>query len=162
MLRELHLDLVDMSSVSLRSLMNFSSSLTTLSLFNCELQGTLPVDIFRLPNLLTLSLTSNIELKGFSPLVNLTSPLRFLDLSYNNVSGELPKSIDNLKFLRKLGLRQCNFNGPIPVSLGNLTQLTDLDLSENHFSGEIPSSLSNLKMLSYLGLEYNNLNGKIP
>ena len=60
--RELHLDLVDMSSVSLRSLMNCSSSLTTLSLFNCELQGTLPVDIFRLPNLLTLTLTSNIEL----------------------------------------------------------------------------------------------------
>uniref|UniRef100_A0A7N2MAH0 Leucine-rich repeat-containing N-terminal plant-type domain-containing protein n=1 Tax=Quercus lobata TaxID=97700 RepID=A0A7N2MAH0_QUELO len=66
MLRELHLDLVDMSSVSLRSLMNFSSSLTTLSLFNCELQGTLPVDIFRLPNLLTLTLTSNIELRVFS------------------------------------------------------------------------------------------------
>ena len=55
MLRERHLDLVDMSSVSLRSMMNFSSSLTTLGLFNCELQGTLPVDIFRLPNLLTLT-----------------------------------------------------------------------------------------------------------
>ena len=66
MLRELHLDLVDMSSVSLRSLMKFSSSLTTLSLSNCELQGTLPVDIFHLPNLLTLTLTSNIELRVFS------------------------------------------------------------------------------------------------
>ena len=102
MLRELHLDLVDMSSVSLRSLMNFSSSLTTLSLFNCELQGTLPVDIFCLPNLLTLTLMSNIELRGFFPLVNLTSLLRFLDLSYTNVSGELPKSINNLKFLWNL------------------------------------------------------------
>ena len=142
--------------------MNFSSSLTTLGPYNCELQGTLPVDIFRLPNLLTLTLTSNIELRGFFPLVNLISPLRFLDLSYTNVSGELPKSIDNLKFLRNLGLRQCNFNGPILISLGNLTQLSDLDLSENHFSGEIQSSLSNLKMLSYLGLEYNDLNGKIP
>uniref|UniRef100_A0A2N9EGC0 Disease resistance R13L4/SHOC-2-like LRR domain-containing protein n=1 Tax=Fagus sylvatica TaxID=28930 RepID=A0A2N9EGC0_FAGSY len=132
-LREHHLYFVNMSSVSLTSFMNLSSSLTSLTLEGCELCGRLPDTIFHLPNLLKLSLF-----------------------------GELPKSIGNLRFLRYLGLDRCNISGPIPASLGNLTQLTALDFSYKHFIGEIPSSLSNLKELSYLDLSYNNFSGSIP
>jgi Leucine-rich repeat (LRR) protein len=160
-LRELHLDQVDMSSVSLSSFMNLSSSLTSLTLGGCQLRGRLPDTIFHLPNLLELSLSDNSELTGFFPMVNWTNPLRYLDVSYTHFSGELPKSIGNLKFLRYLGMFECNFSGPIPSSLGNLTQLTVLGLSNNHFIGEIPSSLSNLKELPDLDLSQNNFNGKL-
>ena len=93
-LRELHLDQVDMSSVSLTSFVNLSSSLTSLTLEGCQLCGRLPDTIFHLPNLLKLSLIGNSELTGFFPMVNSSKALRFLDVSYTiHNSGELPKSI---------------------------------------------------------------------
>ena len=161
-LRELRLDGVQMSLVLLDSLMNLSSSLTSLTLNGCELHGTLPYNIFRLPNLHVLSLVSNPELTGFFPMTNWSNPLMFLDVSTTRFSGALPNSIGNLKFLEHLGLCQCNFSGLVPASLGNLTQITFLDLSNNNFGGELPSSLSNLKALSYLTLQSNMFSGKIP
>ena len=161
-LRELHLDHVNMSLVLLDSLMNLSSSLTSLTLNGCELHGTLPYNIFRLPNLHVLSLVSNPELTGFFPMTNWSNPLMFLDVSTTRFSGALPNSIGNLKFLEHLGLCQCNFSGLVLASLGNLTQITFLDLSNNNFGGELPSSLSNLKALSYLTLQSNMFSGKIP
>ncbi|KAF3943012.1 hypothetical protein CMV_030392 [Castanea mollissima] len=161
-LRDLHLDLIDMSSVSLTSFMNLSSSLMSLSLKSCRLQGRLPDNIFQLPNLRELNLFDNTELTGDFLLSNWSNPLRFLDLSKTAFSGELPKSIGNLKFLRQLVLNGCNFTGSVPASVGNLTQLTILDISNNHFRGEIPSSLSNLRELSRLDLSNNNLSGPIP
>ena len=160
-LRELHLDSFDMSSVSLNSLMNLSS-LTFLTLYTCELLGRLPNHIFHLPNLRELNLGGNLELTWSFPRVNWSESLMFLDVSYTIYSGELPKSIGKLKFLRYLILSGCNFNGSIPVWIGNFTQLTVLDLSANNFGGEMPSSLSKLKALSYLDLERNHLSGKIP
>ena len=69
-LRELHLDSVDMSSISLSSFMNLSSSLTSLTHENCKLCGRLLDTIFRLPNLLKLSLYDKSELMGFFPMEN--------------------------------------------------------------------------------------------
>ena len=159
-LRELHLDHVNMSSVSLSSLMNLSSTLTSLTLDSCFLRGRLLDHIFRLPNLQELSLAHNPELTWFFPTVNSSNALRVLDVSYTNYSGELPKSIGKLTFLSHLIMSGCNFSEPIPTWLGNLTQLTILNLSANNFGGQMPSSLSNLKELSSLDLRANNLNGK--
>uniref|UniRef100_A0A7N2MLL5 Leucine-rich repeat-containing N-terminal plant-type domain-containing protein n=1 Tax=Quercus lobata TaxID=97700 RepID=A0A7N2MLL5_QUELO len=138
-LRELHLDHVDMSSVSLSSFMNLSSSLTSLSLNNCLLRGRLLDHIFRLPNLRELRLADNPQLSWFFPMVISSKALRFLDVSYTiHDSGELPKSIGELKFFRHLIISGCNFYGPIPTWLGNLTQFTLLNLSANNFAGAIP------------------------
>lgn len=156
------LDEVDMTLVSVSSFMNLSSSLTSLTLEACQLNGRMSNNIFHLPNLRELNLKENRELMGVFPMANWTNPLRFLDVSSTTFSGELPKSIGNLKFLRNLGLNECSFTGSIPTSLGNLTQLTHLDLSNNDFSGGIPSLLSKLKELSYLALQFTQLTGKIP
>jgi Leucine-rich repeat (LRR) protein len=162
-LRELHLDQVNMSYVSLSSLMNLSSSFTSLTLSDCFLCGRLPDHIFRLPNLRELSLAHNPELTCFFPMVNWSQPLRLLDVSSTIHSGELPKSMGKLNLLEHLILNECKFNGSIPAWLGNLTQLIFLDLSNNNFGGEIPSSVTNLKALSYLDLRSNQyLSGKIP
>ena len=144
-LRELLLDDTNMSSIRPNSLMNLSSSFTTLSLHNCSLQGKLKNNILCLPGIQTLDLGGNDNLDlGSLPKCNWSnSSLKFLDLSKTSFSGELPDSIGNLKSLKHLNLRFCNFTGSIPTSLGNLTKLTYLDMSFNSFSGEIQLPLLN-------------------
>ncbi|XP_028201266.1 receptor-like protein 7 isoform X2 [Glycine soja] len=161
-IRELTLVFLDMSSIkpsSLSLLVNFSSSLVSLSLQNTGLQGKLANNILCLPNLQKLDLSFNWDLEGELPEFNRSTPLRYLNLSYTGFSGKLPNSINHLESLNYLSFEFCHFGGPIPVFLSNLTQLKHLDLGGNNFSGEIPSSLSNLK---HLDLSGNNFSGEIP
>ncbi|KAF8414242.1 hypothetical protein HHK36_002242 [Tetracentron sinense] len=160
-LRELKLDRVNISSVVPNFLGNFSS-LTSLSLFDCNLFGEFPTSIFLLPNLQTLVVGHNPNLAGYFPEFHSDSSLRLLDLSETKFFGKLPNSIGNLKLLNQLALSDCNFSGSIPYSLWNLTQLVILDLSNNKFNGRIPSSLSNLTRIESLSLEYNQLTGPLP
>ncbi|KAL1198061.1 Receptor-like protein 19 [Cardamine amara subsp. amara] len=88
--------------------------------------------------------------------------LRFLDLSNNNISGQIPFSLENFSSLTTLDLTRNHFSGQIPSSLGNFLYLTFLGLSNNNFVGEISSSLGNLSHLTFLGLGANNFVGEIP
>jgi len=145
-LRELYLDGVDMFSIrdtSSSMLKNLSSSLISLSLADIGLQGNLSSDILSLPNLQRLDLSFN-ELSGQLPKSNWSTPLRYLNLRFSAFSGEIPYSIGQLKSLTRLVLSDCNFNGIAPLSFWNLTQLTYLDLSHNKLNGEISPLLSNL------------------
>ena len=163
LLRELLLDWTDMSSIRPNSLMNLSSSLTTLSLHYCDLRGKLEINILCLPSIQTLDLGSNYNLQGSLPYSNCNSSgsLKFLDLSGIRFSGELSDSISSLKSLKHLNLYSCNFTGSIPTSLGSLTQITHLRLEGNEFTGSIPSSLGNLTQITYLDLSYNSFRGEI-
>jgi Leucine-rich repeat (LRR) protein len=85
-----------------------------------------------------------------------------VDLSHNNLSGEIPDSITGLLRLINLDLSMNHLTGRIPEKIGNLNQLESLDLSMNELYGHIPESLSSLTFLSRLNLSFNNLSGKIP
>ena len=85
-----------------------------------------------------------------------------LDLTYNNLSGQLPAAIGQLTELQQLWLSTNQLTGNIPSEIGNLTQLKMLDLSSNQLGGAIPSQLGNLTSLSELLLSYNELSGSIP
>jgi hypothetical protein len=85
-----------------------------------------------------------------------------IDLSLNNLSGEIPEEIIILDALVNLNLSHNHFSRNVPYNIGAMRSLESLDLSRNDLSGEIPTSLSNLAFLSYLDLSYNNLTGKIP
>ncbi|XP_075633175.1 receptor-like protein 7 [Castanea sativa] len=162
-LRVLLLDFTDMSSITPNSSMMNLSSLTTLSLHECNLQGTFEMNVFRLPCIQTLDLGNNYFLEGSLPKSNLSSSsLKFLSLYMTNFSGELPDSIGSLKSLEYLYLSMCSFTGAIPTSLGNLTQMIYLDLSYNNFNGLLPSSIFDLPNLSVLDLERNQLVGPLP
>ncbi|PIA50788.1 hypothetical protein AQUCO_01200201v1 [Aquilegia coerulea] len=57
-----------------------------------------------------------------------------LDLSFNNLTGEIPLGLQNLNFL---GLTRNNFNGSIPgwvSSVSSRNETTMMDFSYNHFS----------------------------
>ncbi|XP_076960812.1 receptor-like protein EIX2 [Bidens hawaiensis] len=94
-----------------------------------------------------------------------TKTIKFLasiDLSKNNIVGEIPDSLTNLVGLRNLNLSGNLLEGRIPMMIGDLKQLESLDLSMNKLSGWIPQSLTSLNFLGYLNLSFNNLSGPIP
>ncbi|KAK7364461.1 hypothetical protein VNO80_13141 [Phaseolus coccineus] len=88
--------------------------------------------------------------------------LKNIDLSCNNLTGEIPKEITYLLGLVSLNLSRNNLSGQIPWEIGNLSSLEFLDLSRNHFSGQIPSTLSSIDRLAMLDLSNNNIIGRIP
>ncbi|KAK9283167.1 hypothetical protein L1049_011399 [Liquidambar formosana] len=68
------------------------------------------------------------------------SKLTCLDLSQNDLTGELLLSLANLTQLVKLDVSWNRINGSIPPSIGNLKNLVELDLSSNSSTGPIPSA----------------------
>ncbi|KAL2334855.1 hypothetical protein Fmac_016068 [Flemingia macrophylla] len=85
-----------------------------------------------------------------------------IDLSCNNLTGEIPKEVGYLLGLISLNLSGNNLSGEIPLEIGNLSLLESLDLSRNHLSGAIPSSISEIDDLGKLNLSHNSLSGRIP
>ncbi|TKV99572.1 hypothetical protein SEVIR_8G052600v4 [Setaria viridis] len=93
---------------------------------------------------------------------NLSSMLQGLFLGGNQLSGNFPSGIANLRNLVTVSLFGNNFTSVLPEWLGTLNSLQVIQLSDNFFTGPIPSSLSNLSQLISLDLESNQLNGNIP
>ncbi|XP_066333292.1 receptor-like protein EIX2 [Miscanthus floridulus] len=85
-----------------------------------------------------------------------------IDLSSNDLTGEILEEIVVLDKLVNLNLSRNHLTGVIPKKIGEMRSLQSLDLSRNMLSGEIPATLSNLTFLSYLELSYNDLTGRIP
>ncbi|MCO5580428.1 hypothetical protein L7F22_034294 [Adiantum nelumboides] len=126
---------------------SFSSMLniTKLSLRNCNLQGVLP-DFSHLSKLQYLDLSLN-ELKGEIP-SKVPAGLTTMDLSSNLLNGSIPDVLGNLSKLQLLSLKSNEFSGPIPPSFGTGAYFTSsygeliLDLQNNSLSS-IPTSLTN-------------------
>ncbi|XP_027152302.1 receptor-like protein EIX2 [Coffea eugenioides] len=85
-----------------------------------------------------------------------------IQLSHNNISGEIPEELMDLLILKNLNLSHNHLQGTIPEKIGNLKNLETLDLSRNELSGPIPTSLSIIYSLSHLNLSFNSLSGPIP
>jgi protein brassinosteroid insensitive 1 len=84
-----------------------------------------------------------------------------IDLSYNQLEGQIPTEISTMQSLALLNLKHNRLSGPLPQELGGMIHLNVLDLSHNTFEGTIPSSYSALS-LSILDLSNNQLSGPIP
>ncbi|XP_041027080.1 receptor-like protein 6 [Juglans microcarpa x Juglans regia] len=100
------------------------------------------------------SLNGNIPVPLFFDL-----SLQYLQLSYNQFSGELnqfPNTSSNV--LEYLDLSSNNLEGAIPVSVLNLQRLKVLSLSSNNFNGSFKlNMIEQLRNLSSLDLSYNSL-----
>ncbi|CAK7357321.1 unnamed protein product [Dovyalis caffra] len=136
-LEYLHLGSVDISFPIPDTLANFSS-LKSLYLQNCGLQGKYPMAIFQL-----------------------TYP-QFLQLSFNpKLAGHLPEHLWGGQLECLWLAKAFLFSVVIPLSIGNLSKLVELKLHLNSFSGQIPSSISSLNNLETLYLYANNLSGTV-
>lgn len=85
-----------------------------------------------------------------------------INLSTNNLIGNLPKEIGNLTGLINLYLYGNQLKGEIPPELGQLSSLVYLYLYSNQLSGSIPAELGALDKLQRLFLYANQLSGTIP
>uniref|UniRef100_A0A6N2N312 Leucine-rich repeat-containing N-terminal plant-type domain-containing protein n=1 Tax=Salix viminalis TaxID=40686 RepID=A0A6N2N312_SALVM len=85
-----------------------------------------------------------------------------IDLSCNNLTGEIPVELGNLSNIKALNLSHNSLTGPIPSTFSNLKDIESLDLSYNNLNGEIPRQLINLYFISVFSVAHNNLSGKTP
>ncbi|XP_030937917.1 receptor-like protein EIX2 [Quercus lobata] len=88
--------------------------------------------------------------------------VKIIDLSNNNLSGEIPEEVMHLKGLQSLNLSFNILTGRIPENIGDMGSVESIDFSSNQLSGQIPQSMSSLTFLSRLNLSNNNFIGKIP
>ncbi|CAA7028243.1 unnamed protein product [Microthlaspi erraticum] len=85
-----------------------------------------------------------------------------LDLSSNELSGEIPRELGDLQRMRALNLSHNSLTGLIPESFSNLTDIESIDLSFNLLHGPIPHDLTKLDYLVVFNVSYNNMTGSIP
>jgi Leucine-rich repeat (LRR) protein len=148
--------------------------LTTLNLGSNMLTGEIPNQIGELINLDYLVLSHN-NITGQIPsgicadfqvvAVPVSSFLQHygtLDLSWNNLLGNIPPEMGNCVVLVELILAGNQLTGNIPPELAQLTNLTTLDLSSNSLTGSIPPQFGESHKLQGLNLAYNKLTGEIP
>nr|GLL19527.1 receptor-like protein 12 [Ipomoea trifida] len=140
-------------------LANFSN-LKTLSLIDCNLQGSFPRDIFLIHGLQELNLEFNSYLSGGFPSFPENGSLRMISVVATQFSGSLPASISNLSNLSRIDLSDCNFSGSIPSTMAQLTSLTYVDFSSNNFIGSIPN-FSSSKNLTSIDFSFNGLTGPL-
>nr|GMC99877.1 receptor-like protein 12 [Ipomoea batatas] len=88
--------------------------------------------------------------------------LKIIDLSKNQLVGDIPKEFSALKGLVSLNLSNNHLTGKIFQTIYQMEKLEVLDLSMNQLSGEIPIGLARLNFLDVLNLSNNFLSGKIP
>ncbi|KAK3429882.1 hypothetical protein EUGRSUZ_E01371 [Eucalyptus grandis] len=112
--------------------LHWGNPLKSLSLFETNFSGQVPISIGNLVFLNELSIDDC------------------------NFSGLLPTSMGNLSQLARLGLSSNNFHGQIHAFFANLTHLSYLDLGYNNFSGGIGHWFVNLVKLTYLNLAGNS------
>jgi Leucine-rich repeat (LRR) protein len=88
--------------------------------------------------------------------------IKSIDLSANQLTGEIPSEIGFLSALSSLdGLSRNLTGGSIPDEIGSMNYLESLDLSWNDLSGSIPQ-LDVSVIFELSELIHNNLLGKIP
>ncbi|KAJ9560948.1 hypothetical protein OSB04_006108 [Centaurea solstitialis] len=125
-----------------------------------QLQGRLPLP----PKTMVYYDVSYNALEGeIPPLICEVKSLQLLDLSSNNISGNLPLCFGNLSnSLLVLDLKRNNFQGPMMNAFTHGSPLKRIDLSENQFVGQISKSLTNCTNLEVLSLGDNSFEDTFP
>ncbi|CAH1436412.1 unnamed protein product [Lactuca virosa] len=154
-------DNLDLSSWVLPNHLTDSSNLQTFQASNAKIMGSIP-DIFdSFPNLQNLRLSYN-NLTGNLPKSFGGSEIQNLWL--NNQESGLSGTLDVLSSMTQLSqvwLQANAFTGAIP-DLSKCTNLNDLQLRDNQFTGIVPPSLMSLPQLSKISLRNNKLQGPLP
>ena len=162
-------------------------NVVNLTLFQLNLQGTLPGALGSLTMLKFLRISQNEGLIGTLPAsLNALSRLVSLDISANGITGTFPPSLANLQELRALmlygnklsgqiaetfcfqpklvgiNLAFNRLNGSFPLCLCNSRDILALALNNNSITGTIPSCLANLDQMLAIDLSQNSFSGTIP
>ncbi|XP_044505283.1 receptor-like protein EIX2 [Mangifera indica] len=142
---------------------HYMVSLTGLFLKSNELEGGFPKSIGNTSCLHAIDLSSNNmigQLSGFFQNISggcTEKKLEFLYLWGNKITGSVP-DFTRFSSLKELGLGQNGLNGTISKSIGQMVNLESLDLGDNSLNGVISEDFFlNLSKLDNLDLSHNSL-----
>ncbi|XP_027364344.1 polygalacturonase inhibitor-like [Abrus precatorius] len=82
--------------------------------------------------------------------------------SFPYLTGPIPQSVSKLTNLKFVTITFTNVSGPVPNFWPSSKGLVNLDLSFNSFSGTLPPSLNKFLNLSWIYFNDNKLTGPIP
>ncbi|XP_010491287.1 PREDICTED: probably inactive leucine-rich repeat receptor-like protein kinase At5g06940 [Camelina sativa] len=139
-------------------------NLQVLNLGSNLLTGVVPAAIGKLSELVVLDLSENSYLVSEIPsFIGKLDKLEQLLLHRSGFHGEIPTSFVGLTSLKTLDLCFNNLSGEIPRSLGtSLKNLVSLDVSQNKLSGSFPGGICSGKRLINLSLHSNFFEGSLP
>lgn len=111
--------------------------------------------------LLYVILEDNQLAGSISTSINDFTRLRWLDASYNRVTGSLPE-LRNLTQLRRLALANNSLSGTLPATVtAGLPQLEAVILDHNLLEGSVNLQLLLLQQLQQFSVSNNRLSGKL-
>ncbi|CAO2152982.1 unnamed protein product [Urochloa humidicola] len=139
-----------------------NGSIQVLRLKSNRLTGNLPEALFNSSSLTTISLHENFLIGSIPQITVISPPLIYLNLRENKLSGPIPHSLGNLSSLVYLNLGMNNLVWTIPESLSRIPTLQKIRLNNNNLSGHVPLSLFNMSSIIFLSLGNNILNGRMP
>uniref|UniRef100_A0A7N2LAZ2 non-specific serine/threonine protein kinase n=1 Tax=Quercus lobata TaxID=97700 RepID=A0A7N2LAZ2_QUELO len=97
------------------------------------------------------------------PMICKVHTLEVLDVSNNQLTGQIPQCLLNLSnYLVVLAMRNNYFQGNLSETFINGCSLRTLDLNHNQIEGKIPRSLVKCQMLEVLNLGNNKFNDAFP
>ncbi|KAK3421398.1 hypothetical protein EUGRSUZ_G02053 [Eucalyptus grandis] len=157
----------DLKDVPASLHVNFTS-LRFLDLSYNSLNSSIPPWFQNFSKLEHLDLRDNDLQHIFPTIILENNPwLRFLDVSKNELEGELLQNLSMFCNLQVLSLCINKFTGRIfDIKEGALiceqNNLKIVDVSSNNFSGHLPNQFENFKDLEFLDLSWNSISGPIP
>ena len=160
--------------------------LARIELADCDFSGPIPTVMANLTQLVYLDFSHN-KFSGAIPSFSLSKNLTLINLSHNNLTGQissshwdgfvnlvtidfcynslygsLPMPLFSLPSLQKIKLNNNQFSGPFGEFPATSSHPMDtLDLSGNNLEGPIPVSLFDLQHLNILDLSSNKFNGTV-
>ncbi|XP_058004625.1 receptor-like protein 14 isoform X4 [Hevea brasiliensis] len=145
------------------SFLLYQHGMLSIDLSHSKLVGEFPSWILQNNSRLQVMNLMNNSLRGTFQLPNFNHNLFKLEISNNNITGQLPKEfglvLSNLVYIN---ISRNSFHGILPFSIGEVRGLLLMDLSNNNFSGALPGSmLGNCTDLNALYLSNNNFSGMI-
>ncbi|XP_049389266.1 receptor-like protein Cf-9 homolog [Solanum stenotomum] len=140
-------------------------ALILLELRSNNLEGTIPQCLGEMnENLWNLDLSNNSLSGTININFSIGNSFRVISLHGNKLTGKVPPSLINCKYLTLLDLGNNQLNDTFPNWLGNLPDLQILSLRSNKFHGPIKSSRNTnlFAQLQILDLSSNGFSGNLP
>lgn len=113
------------------------------------------------PCVISINLSGNNLIGELPKELSQLSELRALTLDYNKLTGPFPSFLSKLPNLGVLRIGSNEFYGAIPPEIGDFDRLYTLNLSSNDFTDTLPTEITNLS-LGFFWISNNQFEGPIP